>query len=187
MAIINLNSGYVGSPEKQRIFLKKFATSQEIHDKYHEKLDYQRRNNKPLRTDRSLDNFLKDFDALGMISKKEFPSVSFRDFKNSGIFDLFKYVDYISYDIDDVIDPIGLLYSKYENKNFFDNLIYDDIPDDLYYSYGTWKESVYDYNGSSNPNYMASNFNMMMGELGFGFQKRKKQAYKNAIVVGVCI
>lgn len=186
MAISDLDSGYIGSPENWRIFLKKFATSQEIHDQYQKSADYRKRMNEPVNTERSIENFHKDFSGLGDFSKEDFPCTSFADFKKSGIFDLLKYVDYIAYDIHEIIEPSAISGSTYKNKKFFNNLIYEDVPDHLYYSYNTWQDKVYQYNGNSNPDFMAADYNMMLGELGFGFQQRKKAScYDNALVIGI--
>ncbi len=184
MSLNQLESGYIGSPEKWRFFLRKFAISQEVNNKYHEQIDYEKRMNEPLSTALSVENFNKDFSELGVFSKEDFPCKSFADFKSSGIFDLLKYVDYISYDIHKVIEPVAIQKSKYKNKKFFNDLIYEDVPDHLYYSYNNWQNQVYQYNGESNPDFMAADYNMMLGELGFGFQRRKKSCYDNALVVG---
>jgi hypothetical protein len=185
MSLNQLESGYIGSPEKWRIFLRKFAISQEITNKYHEQIDYEKRMNKPLSTALSVENFNKDFSELGVFSKEDFSCTSFADFKNSGIFDLLKYVDYVSCNILNIVDLLVLSKSDYKNKNFFNKLIYEDVPDHLYYSYNTWQDKVYQYNGESNPEFMAADYNMMLGELGFGFQRRKKAScYDKALVVG---
>jgi hypothetical protein len=186
MAIFDLNSGYIGSPEKWRIFFEKFASSQELNDAYLEEIKFEEEQGYPISTHLSLEEF-----QAHLISKENFEyqdsdliSKSFLDFVRADGLAIFKYLNFKFCSLVEIQNFCELRKSNSENKSFFKELIFEDISDDLYYSYNDWQNNLEKYNGGCNPAFMSKNYNMMLGELGFGFPKNKKQTYDNAVVVG---
>lgn len=186
MALSELESGYIGSPEKWRNFFKKMAYSDEIANCFLRRIKFEQENDYKLSMELSADEFSKCISVSSETSYElNYCSKSCNDFIMADGYNLIKYIEFNSVSILELDKPCSIKSSTVHNRKFFKELISENISDQLYYSYNNWTNCLRKYNGANNEKFMAQDYNMMLGELGFGFPKSKTKIYSNALVIGL--